>query len=521
MERRRIYQWLFTAVIAISGILLSTYIFQDLRKSDESRVLAELHKETYEQSVRASLLFTRAPQILNSFAAFFTVSDFVSRHEFDQYSASLIKDEREIAAVMWAPYVPANQRKLYEARILKETGRDMGFIDISYPEHHPIKSPVREFYLPVVYITPKNNRENVVGIDINGRLANQALRLASMKSGEVFTTPVFSEFTDSHGASMIAIYHPVHLANSENNKSPGRFIGFLIMLMTPEVLMRSEFGHESQSPFFMRLIDLDDHNRQIAINRLDHQVEPPDHIFSYDFPMPGRHWSLELYSRAPIGYDNRALFLCLCLLTLTLIASVAFYRGVNHLIRLKTRTVSLELQHRDLKLKANFDSLTGLHNRRYFQDKIESLLYQPDRDYEMALCLLDLDNFKQINDLLGHAQGDLLLKSVGDALLQETRLGDLVARLGGDEFALALPLNHGPDEIRSVFDRLLGLIPQIGDEVSNHMVDISASIGISVSSADTYDYDQLMHQADLAMYASKKRGKNTYTFFTPDLMSQG
>ena len=70
MERRRIYQWLFTAVIAISGILLSTYIFQDLRKSDESRVLAELHKETYEQSVRASLLFTRAPQILNSFAAF-------------------------------------------------------------------------------------------------------------------------------------------------------------------------------------------------------------------------------------------------------------------------------------------------------------------------------------------------------------------------------------------------------------------------------------------------------------------
>ena len=65
MERRRIYQWLCTVVIAISGILLSAYIFQDLRKNDESRVLAELQKETYEQSVRASLLFTRAPQILS------------------------------------------------------------------------------------------------------------------------------------------------------------------------------------------------------------------------------------------------------------------------------------------------------------------------------------------------------------------------------------------------------------------------------------------------------------------------
>ena len=340
-----------------------------------------------------------------------------------------------------------------------------------------------------------------------------------MKSGEVFTTPVFSEFTDPHGASMIAIYHPVHLAKSANNKSPGRFLGFLLMLMTPEVLMRSEFGQESQSPFFMRLIDLDDQNNQIAINRVDHQLEPPDHIFSYDFPMPGRHWSLELYSRAPISYDNRALFLCLCLLTLTLIASMAFYRGVNHLIQLKTRTVSLELQRRDLKLKANVDSLTGLHNRRYFQDKMESLLYQQDRDYEIALCLLDLDNFKQINDLLGHAQGDLLLKTVGDVLLLETRSGDLVARLGGDEFALALPLTQGADEIRAVLDRLLKLIPQIGDEVSNQMVDIGASIGIAISSADTCDYEQLMHQADLAMYASKKRGKHTYTFFTSDLMS--
>lgn len=521
MERRRIYQWLFTAVIALSGILLSAYIFQDLRKSDESRVLAELQKETYEQSVRASLLFTRAPQILNAFAAFFTVSDFVSRKEFEQYSASLIKNEREIAAVIWTPYVPAKDRKMYEARIFNETGHSMGFIDISHPEGHPIKAPTRGFYLPVVYMTPKSKGENAFGLDVNGRSVNQSLRMASMKSGEVFTTPVFSEFTDSHGASMIAIYHPIHVANPENNKSPGRFLGFLIMLMTPEVLMRSEFGLESQSPFFMRLIDHDDHNRQIAINRLDHQLEPPAHIFRYDFPMPGRHWSLELYSREPINYDNRALFLCLCLLTLTLIASVAFYRGVNHLIQLKTRTVSLELQRRDLKLKANFDSLTGLHNRRYFQDKIESLLYQPAREYEMALCLLDLDNFKQINDLLGHAQGDLLLKSVGDALIQETRLGDLVARLGGDEFALALPLNHGPEEIRAVLDRLLSLIPRIGDEVSNHMVAISASIGISISTPDTYDYEQLMHQADLAMYASKKRGKHTYTFFTSDLTSQG
>jgi diguanylate cyclase (GGDEF)-like protein len=517
MRRRSIYQWLFTAIIFTSGTLISIYTYQGLKNSDTARRLAELQKETYEQSVRASLLFTRAPQVLNSFSALFNSSDFVSREEFERYSSYLIKNEKEIAAIMWTPYVVADERKQYETRLFMETGQDRGFIDIHYPDHRVISAPIRDFYFPILYVVPKDLGSQLVGIDINGRPQNRVLRREAMQSGLVFTTPTFSELTDPHGASMIAIYHPVHVASQKNGKQQDKFSGFLIMLMTPEVLMRSEFGQENQSRFFMRLIDKDDHNRQLASNRQDKNSEPPSNIFRYDLSMPGRHWSLELYSRAPTNNDNTALFLFLCMLTLTLVTSISFYRSTNNLFRLKIKNINLELQRRDLKQKANFDSLTGLHNRRYFQDKIELLLKQPNREYEMALCLLDLDNFKQINDLFGHNQGDLLLKSVADGLVQETRLGDQVARLGGDEFALALPLTHGPEEIRVVLDRLLSLIPRIGDELSGHRVHISASIGITISSPEIYDYEQLMHQADLAMYASKKRGKHTYTFFAPDL----
>ena len=123
--------------------------------------------------------------------------------------------------------------------------------------------------------------------------------------------------------------------------------------------MRSEFGDESQSRFFMRLIDKDDGERQIAINRKDNISIPPQRTFRYDFPMPGRHWILELYSREPMHYDNTASFLLLCLLTLTGVISLAFYRGVNNFTNLKIRNTSLELQRRELKLRANFDSLTG------------------------------------------------------------------------------------------------------------------------------------------------------------------
>jgi diguanylate cyclase (GGDEF)-like protein len=518
MRRRSIYQWLFTAIIFTSGTLISIYTYQGLKNSDAARRLAELQKETYEQSVRASLLFTRAPQILNSFAVMFAVSDFVSREEFERYSSYLIKNEKEIAAIMWAPYVLAEERNQYETRLFMETGQDRGFIDIHYPDHRVMKAPVRDFYFPIFYLESKMQGANIFGVDINGRPQNHALRREAMKSGLVFTTPTFSELTDPHGASMIAIYHPVHISSQKNGNQQDKFFGFLIMLMTPEVLMRSEFGQESQSRFFMRLIDKDDGDRQIAINRKDTNSAPPQRTFRYDFPMPGRHWTLELYSREPIHYDNTASFLLLCLLTLTGAISLAFYRGVNNFTNLKIRNVSLELQRRELKQRANFDSLTGLHNRRYFQDKVESLLNQLEREYEIALCLLDLDNFKQINDIFGHSQGDLLLKLVADALARETRLGDQVARLGGDEFALALLITPGASDIGSILDRLLELISAIGDEVSENTVAISASIGISVSSAEMDDYEILMHQADVAMYASKKRGKNTYTYYNDKLV---
>ena len=182
MERQRIYQWLFTLAIATFGTLLSAYVYLGLKKSDDSRVLAELQTETYQQSVRASLLFTRATQILNSFSALFTVSESVSRREFELYSSYLVKNEQEIAAIMWTPYVQAQERPQYEAMLHQETGQHMGFVDIRYPDHRRVVAPPRDFYLPIFYGEPKERTDNFLGIDLNGWTTNRDLRLASMRS---------------------------------------------------------------------------------------------------------------------------------------------------------------------------------------------------------------------------------------------------------------------------------------------------------------------------------------------------
>lgn len=517
MVKRHIWQWLLIAVIFTSGISLSIFIYMGIRASDNARVMAELQKDTYAQSIRANLLFTRAPHILNAFAALFAVSNHVSRQEFNRYANYLIKDEKEITAILWVPYVTDEQRKLYESQLAAQTGQKLGFIDIQYPAGRAVYAPKRDFYLPIYYAVSQWSEMELYGIDINGRPGNHDLRLASMEQGKELTTPVFSSIMDLHNAATIGVYYPIYANSHQFSHKLNHFMGFIVMLMTPEVLMRTEFGEESQSRFFMRLIDKDDGYRQIAINRKDDNTTPPQNLFRYNIHMPGRSWVLEIYSREHIIYGDTASFLLFCMLTLTVIITLVFNRGVRHFINLNVKNADLESQHRELKLMANFDSLTGLCNRRYFQEKVDKLLLQSVREYEIALCLLDLDNFKQINDVFGHSQGDQLLKLVADALIRETRLGDQVARIGGDEFAIALLITSGTDAVNAIMQRLQHLIPVMGNQISGNTVTISASIGITISSPAVTDYELLMRQADLAMYASKKRGKNTYTYYGAEL----
>ncbi len=172
---------------------------------------------------------------------------------------------------------------------------------------------------------------------------------------------------------------------------------------------------------------------------------------------------------------------------------------------------------RKMEQLAYYDMLTGLANRSYFRDQLRKAIAMSSRGYyHFALLYFDLDEFKRINDTLGHDAGDELLKEVARRLISRLREEDTIARLGGDEFAVILSGIKDRAQAALIAENLqqsfAAPVKLTGQEVA-----ISASIGITIAPEDAADEELLLKHADLAMYEAKARGRNTYHFFSQDL----
>ncbi|MHB1187170.1 putative bifunctional diguanylate cyclase/phosphodiesterase [Thiobacillus sp.] len=170
-----------------------------------------------------------------------------------------------------------------------------------------------------------------------------------------------------------------------------------------------------------------------------------------------------------------------------------------------------------IQRQANFDPLTQLPNRRLFLDRLEQEIIKSRRaDESLALFLVDLDQFKEVNDTLGHDVGDTLLQEAAQRIRGCMRDVDTVARLGGDEFTVILTELSGRSHVEDIAQKIIGKLAEpfhLGNEVAY----ISASIGITLYPTDASDIDTLMKNADQAMYAAKKQGRNRFSHFTPSL----
>lgn len=173
-------------------------------------------------------------------------------------------------------------------------------------------------------------------------------------------------------------------------------------------------------------------------------------------------------------------------------------------------------QQEQLSMMAHYDVLTGLPNRALFADRFNQAILHSNRNQKLlAVCFIDLDNFKPVNDNFGHETGDQLLVEVANRLIDSVRGEDTVSRLGGDEFALLLNDITSPKECKKTLDRILHKLemPFVIDDFSHY---ISASIGMTLYPNDNEDVDTLLRHADQAMYQAKLAGKHRYQLFDSD-----
>ena len=187
---------------------------------------------------------------------------------------------------------------------------------------------------------------------------------------------------------------------------------------------------------------------------------------------------------------------------------VVGFRGVGHDVTERKRT------EEQLNYIATHDLLTGLPNRMLLMDRLKMATAQAKRnDQKLALMMLDLDNFKNVNDSLGHMVGDKLLKEISLRLTGRLRQNDTICRLGGDEFIILLPAIERVEDAVEVAKIILESFEQ-SFICNDHLINSSISIGIAIYPDDAQDIDVLMKNADMAMYYVKAHGRNGYHLFS-------
>lgn len=165
---------------------------------------------------------------------------------------------------------------------------------------------------------------------------------------------------------------------------------------------------------------------------------------------------------------------------------------------------------------ARYDHLTDIPNRVFFRDELEKTFQQLHNGKKFAVLCLDLDRFKGVNDTLGHSIGDKLLNAVAKRLANCVKEHDFVARFGGDEFAIIQANLDRPEDGGKLAERIIERISTTY-EIENQQIDIGVSIGVAIAPTDGTNVDQLLKNADLAMYRAKEDGRGAYRFFEPEM----
>jgi len=221
-----------------------------------------------------------------------------------------------------------------------------------------------------------------------------------------------------------------------------------------------------------------------------------------------RYWTGELWCKRK---DEQTFPLLLSISTV-----VDNHNTVEHYIGIFSDISRIKEHEAELDRVAHYDPLTGTPNRRLLADRLQQSIVRADRNKKnLAVCYIDLDGFKYVNDHHGHKAGDDLLIGIANNLKHVLRADDTLSRLGGDEFVLLLYDSGTPEECSIILDRILTTI-KVPVSIDMAVINVSGSIGVSLYPHDHSDADTLLRHADQAMYRAKESGRNRYHLFDPD-----
>ncbi len=459
--------------------------------------------------------------------AFYDSSVEVDADEFYLFTSQITTGYDDAMRLVWAPRITSSERAEFERK-----QRERGHPDFSirtWSLSNPMAvSPERDEYFPILYSTVASKRAATLGTDLNSEpVRTEAIRRA--REGNLMATAQGIQLRNPISGqrdgfiALIPIYrHDAELNSVDERRrnTRGVIVGaFQIVAVLDGILARTTLPQDVDLYLYPAHSGPDAmpvYLRGAASREQPLQGEPQQALAGLPFwttvlRAGDARWDLVVVPMQSGLISYYRAWLVLAAVVLVFGALLAYmWASMRHALRLEAaNTRVLELAQTDL--------LTSLANRRAFLKRLTMAFAASLRGAPpFAVLYLDIDNFKDVNDTLGHAMGDLLLKEVVGRLQTAVRTEDLVARFGGDEFAILLPAVTDPETAGELAARI-GKLLAVPFTIKGHKVRITSSIGIALFSPETASPEAMMMQADLALYGAKDEGRNCFRFHSHDL----
>jgi diguanylate cyclase (GGDEF)-like protein len=475
----RLRFWLGYAVVvavAIGSVAIALLVHD--RESDNFEQIQR--SEAARSARQAEAVAALSVGQLASAAAFYQAEGTFNRHEFDVMADSLL-DTGALAATAFVQSVPRSARSRFERNhgypIVERT--DLG-------DFH--RAGDRPFYFPLVYAATKSplGVQTPYGFDLGSDPTRVGHLLRGRDSGRSAATPVIRL---PLGGTGINVFRPIYRDGAPTATRAQRrsaLVGFAtgsFHVADLSAAVTNTLPDEVKA-------QLVEDGRTVmgpALSREEGASAP--------IRVADRTWLLVIRDPDRPGVDLPILIAVVGIALATLLAALVLVWSRNERMQ-------------ELKLQASQDPLTGLKNRRRFEEDLRTELARSRREqWAGAVLMLDLDNFKQVNDTLGHAVGDRVIADIAGVLSARMRATDVVARLGGDEFAIVLP--------RCELDEAEEVAEAIASSIRLHTLPgeaappVTASIGIATFGPETTGNEAVLSAADNAMYEAKRAGRNS------------
>ncbi len=472
----RLRFWLGFAVvatIAIGSVAVALVVHERERDNFEQVQKGEAVRSARQTEALAALSVGQ----LASATAFYQTVDRLTTHKFEAMADSLL-DAGALSGTGLVLELPASRRAAFE--------QGHGYPIVERSRLGFRQAGTRPHYYPLAFAASNSGLEPPLGYDLGADASRSAYLLRARDRGMPAATRVMHL---PIGGTGINVFHPVYRDDAPTATVAQRrsaLVGFAVgAFHVPDLAASARSALDDDVD-----LQLIEDARTVAGPEI-----PRDEAATAPLRIADREWLLVVRDPDRPGVDLAILIAIVGISLAALLAALVLVWSRNERMQ-------------ELQRQASQDPLTGLKNRRRFDEDLRTELARGRREEtEGALMMLDLDNFKQVNDTLGHPAGDRVIADIAGVLSSRMRVTDVVARLGGDEFAIVLPRcdREEAEEVAAEIARAIRLHTPPGEAVPP----ITASIGIATFGPATDSFDAVLSAADNAMYEAKRAGRDS------------